>query len=57
MKKIATGMVGMVLIACLFAAPARAGEVKAGDLVISQPWTRATPNGAKIGGGYLTRTS
>jgi periplasmic copper chaperone A len=54
MKKIATGMVGMALIACLFSAPARAGDVKAGDLVISQPWTRATPNGAKIGGGYLT---
>ncbi len=54
MKKIATGMVGMVLIACLFTAPARAGDVKAGDLVISQAWGRATPNGAKIGGGYLT---
>jgi copper(I)-binding protein len=36
------------------AAPARAEDVKAGDLVISQAWTRATPNGAKIGGGYLT---
>jgi copper(I)-binding protein len=28
--------------------------VKAGDLVISQPWSRATPGGAKVGGGYLT---
>jgi periplasmic copper chaperone A len=28
--------------------------VKAGDLVISQPWTRATAGGAKVGGGYLT---
>ena len=36
------------------AAPARAEEVKAGDLVITQAWSRATPNGAKIGGGYLT---
>ncbi len=34
--------------------PARAEEVKAGDLVISQAWSRATPGGAKIGGGYLT---
>ena len=25
-----------------------------GDLVISQAWSRATPGGAKIGGGYLT---
>jgi copper(I)-binding protein len=40
--------------ALLALAPARADEVKAGDLVISQAWARATPNGAKIGGGYLT---
>lgn len=32
---------------------AQAQEVKAGDLVISQAWTRATPGGAKVGGGYL----
>ena len=38
----------------VLAAPARAEEVKAGDLVITQAWTRATPNGAKIGGGYVT---
>jgi len=43
-----------VLAAILFTAPARAEEVKAGDLVITQAWSRATPNGAKIAGGYLT---
>jgi copper(I)-binding protein len=37
-----------------FAASARAEEVKAGDLVITQAWSRATPGGAKVGGGYLT---
>ena len=42
------------LAALVGTAAARADEVKAGDLVISQGWTRATPNGAKIGGGYLT---
>jgi periplasmic copper chaperone A len=42
------------LLACLLAAPARAEEVKVGDLVITQAWSRATPGGAKIGGGYLT---
>lgn len=31
-----------------------ANDVKAGDLVISHAWTRATPGGAKIAGGYLT---
>jgi len=43
-----------ILFAGLIAAPARAEEVKAGDLVITQAWTRATPNGAKIGSGYFT---
>jgi hypothetical protein len=34
--------------------PVQAEDVKAGDLVISQAWTRATPGGATIGGGFLT---
>ena len=42
------------LATSLFAAPARAEEVKAGELVITQAWSRATPSGAKIAGGYLT---
>lgn len=42
------------LAASLFAVSARADDVKAGDLVISQAWSRATPGGAKIAGGYLT---
>ena len=36
------------------AAPACAQEAKAGDLVITQAWSRATPGGAKVAGGYLT---
>ena len=35
------------------AAPAVADDVNAGDLVISQAWSRATPGGAKVAGGYL----
>ena len=42
------------LAASLFATSASAEDIKAGDLVISQAWSRATPNGARIGGGYLT---
>ena len=38
----------------LCVAPAVAEDVKAGDLVISQAWSRATPGGAKVAGGYLT---
>jgi copper(I)-binding protein len=44
----------LVVFASLWAAPLRAEDVKAGDLVITQAWSRATPGGAKIGGGYLT---
>jgi copper(I)-binding protein len=46
---------GAIIAACLLTLPrAQADEVKAGDLVITQAWSRATPGGAKIGGGYLT---
>ena len=41
-------------LAVLFATSARAEDVKAGDLVISQGWARATPAGSKTGGGFLT---
>src|SRR6202048_720996 len=36
------------------AAPALAEEFRAGDLVIPQAGSRATPGGAKVAGGYLT---
>lgn len=38
----------------LLALPAAAHEYKVGALEIEHPWTRATPPGAKVGGGYLT---
>lgn len=44
----------VALLAGLLAAPARAQEVRVGDLTITQAWSRATPGGAKVGGGYLT---
>jgi periplasmic copper chaperone A len=47
--------IGAVLCGVLLTlSVARADDVKAGDLVISQAWSRATPGGAKIGAGYLT---
>lgn len=36
---------------------ASAQEFKAGSLVISQPWSRATAGGAKVGAGYMTITN
>lgn len=38
--------------------PATGGDTfKVGDLVVVSPWTRATPGGAKIAGGYLKITN
>ena len=54
MKQIVQLLATTVILAGLLAAPARADDVKAGDLVISQAWCRATPGGAKVGGAYLT---
>src|ERR1700691_2734305 len=54
MTPIARSLVYAVALASLVAAPARAQEVRAGDLVITQAWSRATPGGAKVAGGYLT---
>jgi len=54
MKRATVALVFSVLAATLLNGSARAEDVKAGDLVISQPWARATPGGAKTGGGYLT---
>jgi periplasmic copper chaperone A len=54
MKQIIYALYGLAFLAVFTAGPLRAEEVKAGDLVISQAWSRATPNGARIGAGYLT---
>jgi len=54
MKQIVQAMAATVAMASLLAVPARAEDVKAADLVISQAWCRATAGGAKVGGGYLT---
>jgi copper(I)-binding protein len=34
-----------------------AATFKLGDLIVTSPWTRATPGGAKIAGGYLKITN
>jgi hypothetical protein len=51
---VARWVLRVVILICVAAAPSRADDVKAGDLVITQGWTRATPGGAKTGGGFLT---
>ena len=47
--------IGLSAVALVISiAPAAAQEYKAGALQVENPWARATPNGAKVGGGYLT---
>lgn len=41
----------------LAATAAQAHDYSVGQLAIAHPWTRATPQGAKVGGGYLTVTN
>ncbi|WP_339032515.1 copper chaperone PCu(A)C [Bradyrhizobium symbiodeficiens] len=53
MKTISKKVLLAAFALAISAAPALAEDVKAGDLVISQPWSRATPGGAKVAGGYL----
>jgi periplasmic copper chaperone A len=47
----------LAMLVFSLATSARTEEVKAGDLVITKAWSRATPGGAKVGGGYLTVTN
>jgi hypothetical protein len=52
MKKAARALAYAALLSIVLTAPVQAEDV--GDLVITQPWSRATPGGAKVAGGYLT---
>lgn len=40
-------------LALALASPAAAQEFKAGDLTVERPWSRATPAGAQVAGGYM----
>jgi copper(I)-binding protein len=44
----------MLIAGVLDSPPAQSQEVKLGDLVISQPWSRAAPKGAEAASSYLT---
>jgi hypothetical protein len=45
-----TALVSLALAPSL----ASAHDVDAGPLLVRHPWARATPGGARVGGGYLT---
>jgi copper(I)-binding protein len=46
--------VSMLAVGALNGPPAQSQEVKVGDLVILQPWSRAAPRGAETASSYLT---
>lgn len=50
----AAGRLAALVALALAPSTAMAGDVSVGQLVIHQPWARATPGGAQVGGGYLT---
>ena len=54
MKQVTKTIIFAAALAATLATPVRAEDVKAGDLVITQAWSRATPTGAKVAGAYLT---
>lgn len=61
-KKLTTAFAGALTASLLLAAQvfpqyAFAHGYKIGDLAIGHPWSRATPGGAKIGGGYFSITN
>ncbi|MFJ5488746.1 copper chaperone PCu(A)C [Hansschlegelia beijingensis] len=47
----------LAALGLLWAGAASAEDYKAGDLLISNPWSRATAAGAKVGAGYFTLTN
>lgn len=54
MRNVAFGLACGIASWALLAPAVHAGEVTIGNLVITQAWSRATPGGALVAGGYLT---
>jgi copper(I)-binding protein len=48
------GALCAALLSCLMSTAAQAQDTTAGNLLITQAWSRATPSGAQVAGGYLT---
>ena len=57
MKSFLSLFVPLLLASATLPLDVSAQEFKAGSLVISQPWSRATAGGAKVGAGYMTITN
>jgi len=51
------GVIAVFLAQLSVAPPSLAAEYDVGSIHIAQPWSRATPKGAKAGAGYMTITN
>jgi copper(I)-binding protein len=54
--RIVSPVIGFLLAVTIFSA-ASAQEIRKGDLVISAPWSRATPAGSEVAAGYVVITN
>jgi copper(I)-binding protein len=54
--RIVSPVIGFLLAITIFNT-ASAREIRKGDLVISAPWSRATPAGAEVAAGYVVITN
>jgi len=57
MRKLALLFATLVAFALPATAPAGAAEYTAGTITVADPWTRAMPPGAKVGGGFMIITN
>ena len=54
MPSVRSEAIALFVLTAACSSYASAQQVKAGDLVLDHAWARATPAGAKVGGGFLT---
>ena len=57
MKTTIAALCGITILATVWTGTAAAHEYSHQDLEIDHPWTRATPPGAKVAGGFMTITN
>ena len=53
MFKITRRVACTALLSCLLLPPVHAEEPGASSIVVTQAWSRATPGGSRVAGGYL----
>ena len=54
MPSITSQAIALLILSAVCCNHASAQQVKSGDLVLDHAWARATPAGAKVGGGFIT---